>query len=355
MVIAMINVSQWKSFDCNLLFECKNTGNILARDVEDGSGNTPYVTASAYNNGVYAHIDASKYEIIKGHCILVGGKTFTITYQKNDFVSNDSHNFVLRVKDYNISEECYLYLVSLIKSYFGQKYSWNDAVTKDKILLEKIPLPTNSYDEPDWDYMEKYMKRIIVDSKRNIINLSKSSVDNSPIDITTWKKFHLYDEEIFNIDMGTKLDKAKMSEVNPTINFVGRANANNGITTCVDRIDNIEPYPAGTLTLSLGGEYLGSCFIQPKEYYTSQNVVVLVPKWDMPFEVKLFLSTMIFKESRTYYKAFIDELNRHIKTDFSFYLPVTKDGKPDWKYMETYMKNILELDKNRVQIINNMV
>ena len=37
------------------------------------------------------------------------------------------------------------------------------------------------------------------------------------------------------------------------------------------------------MTLSLGGEYLGSCFIQPDVFYTSQNVVVLIPKWKNVF------------------------------------------------------------------------
>lgn len=154
----LIDVSGWGEFSCRELFECKNTGNILARDVIDGSGDTPYVTASGYNNGVVAHIDASNYEIIKGHCILVGGKTFTITYQKDDFVSNDSHNFTIRVKDHDISDLDYLYLASMIYTYFGQKYSWNDAVTKDKLLDESIPLPITLTGEPNWRYMEDYMK-----------------------------------------------------------------------------------------------------------------------------------------------------------------------------------------------------
>ena len=171
------------------------------------------------------------------------------------------------------------------------------------------------------------------------------------IKISSWKRFNLYDESLFDISMGSKLDRIKMTDNEPTINFVGRANANNGITICVDRIDGIDPYPAGTLTVSLGGEYLGSCFVQPKEYYTSQNVIVLIPKWDMPYEVKQFIATMIFKESRSYYKAFIDELNRHIKTDFSFYLPVDKDGNPDWNYMKQYMKNIFKKEKEKISLL----
>ena len=171
----LIDVNGWGAFSCKELFECKNTGNILARDVIDGSGNTPYVTASGYNNGVVAHIDASNYEIIKGHCILVGGKTFTITYQKDAFVSNDSHNFTIRVKDYDISDLAYLYLASMIYTYFGQKYSWNDAVTKDKLFDESIPLPITSTGEPDWDYMEDYMRRIMDKSEQIISDLQNGA------------------------------------------------------------------------------------------------------------------------------------------------------------------------------------
>ena len=48
---------------------------------------------------------------------------------------------------------------------------------------------------------------------------------------------------------------------------------------------------------------------------------------------------MIFKKEQIV-KAFVDELNRHIKTDFSFLLPVKIDDKPDWDYMEKYIKSL---------------
>lgn len=166
-----IQTEKWSNFSCSELFNAKNTGNILARDIEDGSGETPYVTASGINNGVVAYIDASKYDIIEGHCILIGGKTFTVTYQSDDFVSNDSHNFVIRTNSYNISDFSYKYLVTVIRSYFGQKYSWNDAVTKDKFFSENIPLPANSNGEPDWEYMENYMKNIMQDTQSKLDKL----------------------------------------------------------------------------------------------------------------------------------------------------------------------------------------
>ena len=41
-----IDIKKWKEFKISDLFDAKNTGNILARDIINGSGNTPYVTAS---------------------------------------------------------------------------------------------------------------------------------------------------------------------------------------------------------------------------------------------------------------------------------------------------------------------
>ena len=107
------------------------------------------------------------------------------------------------------------------------------------------------------------------------------------------------------------------------------------------------PYEAGNLTLSLGGEYLGSCFVQPVSFYTSQNVAVLIPKCSMSDGAKRFIGTVIFRESRCHYKAFVDELNRHIKTDFEILLPVTETGEPDFDYMESFMANLLnKINKN---------
>lgn len=162
------------------------------------------------------------------------------------------------------------------------------------------------------------------------------------INIEKFRRFNLYDESLFEIFSGNKLDKKNMTEIRPTINFVGRSNLNNGITSKVDRIINIEPYKAGDMTLALGGHYLGSCFIQKEPFYTSQNVNVLRAKSNISFNCKMFIATMIFKESQLYYKAFEDELNRHIKKDFSILLPVKRDNTPDWDYMEKYIEKIKE-------------
>lgn len=177
---------------------------------------------------------------------------------------------------------------------------------------------------------------------------------NNKLDTTGWKRFNLYDDLLFSIDAGNKFDKSKMSVINPEIDFVSRSNNNNGISCIVDKIDGVEPYKAGSMTIALGGEYLGSCFIQENDFYTSQNVNVLIPKWDMPDYVKRYISFVIFKESRMYYKAFEDELNRHMTTDFSILLPIDDTEIPDWSYIEEYMKSIEGKAQKRIAILSSV-
>lgn len=58
-----------------------------------------------------------------------------------------------------------------------------------------------------------------------------------------WKPFFLKD--LYDIEMGNKFDKNKMTLENPEVNFVTRISYNNGIDEKVDRLDEVSPYPAG--------------------------------------------------------------------------------------------------------------
>lgn len=353
--MAKIDASKWKSFKLTDIFRMSNTKSIVQKDIAPDSGEIPYVTAQAGNNGVMTYVECPDEWLDDGDCIMIGGKTLTFSYQAKPFCSNDSHNIALYLKDkVNASEIRYLFLIAVLRGTLYQKYSWGDSVSMKRIKDDTFMLPVDASGEPDWAYMDEYMSEVMQEAEKSLEHLSQADGDKHAIGIKNWKKFHLYDDDLFDIDMGTKLDRVKMAQVNPDVNFVGRANTNNGITARVDSIDGLEPYSTGNMTLSLGGEYLGSCFVQPDKFYTSQNVVVLIPKWDMSFEVKQFIATMIFRESRSYYKAFIDELNRHIKTDFSFYLPVDDAGKPDWGRMEEYMRSVMknaEIDLTAMQTI----
>lgn len=314
------------------------------------SGNIPRISVTKQNNGIAGYYESTHPNHRVYHNFISVSFLGTIFYQK-DFASLDMKVHCLKPKMFRLNTAIALYLITVLrKALASLSYSEQISSTELPDLILSLPVKEG---EIDLAFMESEVKRIQVSVDKNLEHLSSLSKHiDIPLNLNDWKRFHLYDDNLFIIESGNKLDKAKMTEISPEVNFVGRANQNNGITGEVDLLPDIKPYSSGNLTLALGGEYLGSCFIQNKPFYTSQNVNVLIPNWNMSENIKLFIATMIFKEGRTFYKAFIDELNRHIKTDFSILLPVDNKGIPDWLYMENFIetkKNILK--KNLIKVI----
>lgn len=343
----------WKEYRVGDLFKIKPTKSYKCTNAKllDNGGN-PVIVNSAYNNGVGGYSTFATTE--NGNMITFSDTVDanTIFYQKNDFIG---YPHVQGLYPIGIYANCWTeyrlkYFASIFrKAALAKGFDYGNKFRRDIAVNIYVKLPSSDNKTPNWEYMEQYMQNIEGKVNSDILSIT-SALDGSKsqimVDTTNWRRFHLYDDELFTIDNGTKLDRVKMSENNPSINFVGRANANNGVTACVDKIDGIKPYDAGCLTISLGGEYLGSCFVQEKPFYTSQNVNVLIPKHPMSDYCKRFISTMIFREGRIHYKAFIDELNRHMRRDFSILLPVTSSNTPNWEYMEKYMQMIEQKTKN---------
>lgn len=172
------------------------------------------------------------------------------------------------------------------------------------------------------------------------------------------KEFVLAD--IAKLDSGNKMDKNKMTRKNPSVNFVSRTALNNGISDYVDKIKDIEPFPAGCITLAFGGS-VGSCFLQEEPFYTGQNVGVITLPENITTEMKLYFITALEKKCKLYFHAFGNEINKHFKTDLAVSLPVVEsdDEKhvytPDdinWQYMqdrvdELEQEHIAELEHDR--------
>ncbi len=141
------------------LFEVKNSRNILSKSIVENSGNTPYLCASAENNAVSSYISYDEEYLDKGNCVFIGGKTFVVSYQKDDFYSNDSHNLILYLKQKDRNRYNQLYLATCIKKSLGHKYSWGDSISNKKIQKDKISLPVNSK-FPNFNHMETFIRAI---------------------------------------------------------------------------------------------------------------------------------------------------------------------------------------------------
>lgn len=143
----------------NGIFDVNNSHNILQSSIVAGSGNTPYVTAGEGNNSISTYISYDKEQIEKGNAIMIGGKTMVITYQAEDFFSNDSHNLVLYAKNNNLRKELLqLFMVASLNKSLKPKYSWGDSISKAKIKNDKFDLPVTTTGDIDYKFMELYIR-----------------------------------------------------------------------------------------------------------------------------------------------------------------------------------------------------
>jgi hypothetical protein len=102
--------------------------------------------------------------------------------------------------------------------------------------------------------------------------------------------------DIFALKYGHSLELNRLEKCDKpdAINFVGRAARNNGVTARVRRIPNLQPAPAGTITVALNGQGgAGVAFLQPFPYYSGFHVMVLTPKKPMSDHEKLWWAMCI--------------------------------------------------------------
>lgn len=171
-----------KEFKVVDIFDVKNTHSILQEWVEPGV--IPYVTAGAGNNSVAQYVSYNSNQIDPGNCIVIGGKTMVMSYQKDDFFSNDSHNLALYLKNKeHRNKYVYGYLITCLKKSLSCKYSWGDSISNKKIQKDIIFLPVTPSGEPDWDYMEKYIRAMekiviadVVKYKDKVIQATKEMI-----------------------------------------------------------------------------------------------------------------------------------------------------------------------------------
>ena len=160
------------------------------------------------------------------------------------------------------------------------------------------------------------------------------------IDIKYWQPFTL--ESLFDVVKGSRLTKADMKEGN--IRYIGATAFNNGITNYIG--NNEETHPAGTLTVCYNGS-IGQTYYQDKEFWATDDVNVLYPKFTMNKYIALFLAPLIRSVGRNY--AYTDKWKMEDMKSSIIYLPVNEQSQPNWEYMEQYMKNI----EDRVQVSIN--
>ena len=120
----------------------------------------------------------------EGNSIMIGGKTLVITYQPNDYYSNDSHNLALYINNKRgRTEKAQLFMVTAPYKSLKPFYTWGDSISKKKIQNDYVSLPVDSNKNLDFYTMEQLITiqeklaiKSIIKWKDKIINTSKKCI-----------------------------------------------------------------------------------------------------------------------------------------------------------------------------------
>ncbi len=116
-------------------------------------------------------------------------------------------------------------------------------------------------------------------------------------------------DSIFEITYGSQLDlnKCRKCDRPDGYNFVNRSSANSGVSARILAPKGKLPFPAGSLTSAMGGSVL-STFVQQEDFFTGQNVKVLIPKTELTLAQKLYYCACI-EQNRFRFSTFGREAN----------------------------------------------
>lgn len=332
-----IDVSNWKRFQLQRLFDIKKGKRLTAEDQEEG--NNIYIGAIDSNNGVANYIGQNP--IHEGNTISLSynGSVGEAFYQPEPYWATDDVNALYPRFD-GFNQYIGLFLVAVLRQEkyrfsYGRKWKLeNMKVTEiclpvlhddsGSIVVDKTHKFSDDGYVPDWQFMEDYIKSL---HYKTLTTQNKDS--NVPaLNVQDWKEFPIL--QLFN-----KVEIAKSADIgnleDGTIPFIGRTDIDNGVQGFVSPKHITK---GSCITISMVGTNVA--LYQENDFQASQNIAIL-RRNGMTKAISLFICSLInfemklkYSYGRTVGKTNIEQMILH--------LPVDSAGNPDWQFMEDFMK-----------------
>lgn len=353
-----LNDRKWKEFNFIDLFDIRK-GFYNKKPSGSGYGRIPFLGATERNNGItsfhtvddikqsskmgYGKNESIDKKIFSGNCIAVtnDGSVGHAFYQKIPFTCSHSIN-PLYLINYELNEKISLFLIRMIEMQrvcFQYSRKWrSERMEKSKILL-----PRNEQGEPDWIFMESYIKQIEEKQKENYKDFAIQKLKNleykeiPKLNEKTWKASEI--ENFFKIYTGGDMIISKLNPGN--IPLITHSLSENGVTKYIEEQgSNIKKFNCN-MTISLADRGNFGAFVQMIDFYIGTRVKALEFKiCDISInkEILMFFSNCINAQATKF--NYGNNCCANIGK-LKIMLPIKQDETPDYEYMEQYIKNVM--------------
>ena len=326
------------------LFDITSTSSGIDKNkLNQSEGNIPYITRSEENNGINLFVSDeqnSKYQKDTGGVITIGLDTQTVFYQPQEFYTGQN---IQILKNEKLSKFSSLFIIPLLKIQM-EKFNWGgNGATLTRLKRTRIVLPIDSYGNPNWKFMEDYIKQEMKKQSQRVITYYKNKLMKLGFELldleVEWKDFWM--EDILDISSGVRLTKA--DQVGGDMPFIGASDANNGVTEFVGNTNK------SLDSNVLGVNYNGSVV---ENFYHSYECIFSDDVKRVKFKDKeygdeftyLFLKQMILSQKNKYQYGY--KFNAKRMSRQKIMLPIDKNGEPHWEYMSNFVK---KLEKENIE------
>lgn len=305
-------------------------------------GLIPYITRTDMQNGINMFItdkQNNRYNIDEGNVITIGLDTQTVFYQPTAFYTGQN---IQVLRNNNLNKYTAMFIIPSIKIQM-QKFNWGgNGATLGRLNRTRLILPINSQGQPNWQFMEDYIKqeqkqqaqKIIDYYERKLVELAGDVVG---LDKVEWKEFSV--GELFDIKIGKNIDGNKVDRVNGGTAYITRKENTNGLDGFVNYDSEFlnSIYPVITI-----GNETAEPYVQDFPFFTGTKVNILLPKFKMDTSILKYIATSLRQHKGKYSYSFTINSTRLKKQNIL--LPADKNGNPNFQYMSDFVKK-LELDK----------
>jgi hypothetical protein len=330
---------RWGEFYLNEIFSKIQRGKRLKKD-DHISGTVPYISSTGLNNGVDSFIGNQEGVRKFENCLTIAnsGSVGSTFYQPFIFVASD-HVTKLENPIYNK----YVYLfISTISRRLSEKYSFNREINDKRIQKEKIILPINHKGEPDFYFMEQYMQQKEIDKLKSFqiyINTRLEEIkDFKEVEPLNQKRFGEFEVgKLFKLFPGKSKGLNHLQKNNWGINYLGATNLNNGVLASVEIKGNETMIQKGnSIAFIRNGEgSMGFSVYKAEDFIATSDISVGYSD-NLNREIGLFITTIADK-IRGKYNFGYKRSDTRLKKE-KLLLPINQFGKPDFDYMENFMK-----------------
>ena len=320
---------EYKYFDFCHIFDYQRGRRLITQN--QILGDIAYISSTATNNGVDNFITPPDFMVVHKNKMTLSnsGSIGYLFYHDYEFVASD-HVTVIWLKNRELNK-CIAVFLKPIFEKIKYRYNFGREISNDRIVKEKIYLPIDENENPDWQYMEDFVKSLESKVKFKKVN-TQNERKYEKIDTSKWKEFTLCGQNgLFEYQHGSRL--VVPQRIIGDIPLITAGKINQGYAQSISNYEKEECFEAG-LTIDM----FANCFYQNSHFAADDNIYVFNKPQKINKYIALFLTTIINKQLYKYgygrqFRKDDTERNRYL-------LPSTPDGQPDWQFMEEYIKSL---------------